>query len=119
MVKPLDRKLRRRNYLIHDSHLLAVFPSEMALFEVDEEGTKACAPNEGAAGKNQGDETERPATERASGRAVALNEGRKPSWWLFAFAHSDAFSLCTLPGNHNLSRFSTSHFLMAAGSILG
>ena len=102
-LKPANRELRRRNYPVYHRHLLAVFPAQVALVKGDEEGAEAGAQDEGAAGKDQGDEAERPALERASGRAAAPDEGRQSTGRLSAFAHPDALSLRTLPGHYYLT----------------
>ena len=102
-LQQTHRQLRRRHYPLHHCYLLAVFPSEVALFEGDEEGAEACAANEGAAREDQGDEAERPAPEGAAGRAVASDEGRQSARRLSAAADSDAFSVRALPGHHDLA----------------
>ena len=79
------------------------FPLKWRSSKSMKKGAKACAPHEGAAGKDQGDEAKRPAPEGVAGRAVAPDEGRKSSWWLSSAAHSDAFSVRSLPGHHHLA----------------
>jgi YidC/Oxa1 family membrane protein insertase len=91
------------SYVIYDCHLLTVFPIEMALFQVNEKGAKACAPDERAAGKDQGDEAKRSPLERVAGRAVAVDERRQSPGWLSPASHSNAFSLCSLQGHHDLA----------------
>ena len=102
-LQTTDWQLWRSNYLIHDSNLFPVFSIEVALFEVHEEGAKACAEDEGAAGKDQGDEAKRSSSERIAGRAVAVDEGRKSARRLSPPPDSDAVSLRSLPGYNHLA----------------
>src|SRR3989442_525356 len=59
-----------------------------------------------AARKVEGNEAERSAHERVADGATALDEGSKSARRMFAFADSDAVSVCALQRDHDLDRFS-------------
>src|SRR5205085_4655845 len=81
------------------------FPTQVALFEVNEKGSETRAADERIAGKNQGDEAERSASERVADGATASDEGGKSARRVLASFDSDAVPDCALRRHHNLDRF--------------
>ena len=91
----------------------------MAIFEGDEESSEARAEDERAAREDEGDETERSPDERVADGPAAAHEGRQSARRLFAVANPDAFSLCTLPRDHDLAGFSAGKFSLDTRSVGG
>src|ERR1044072_83298 len=102
-----DRKLRARNHPLYYHHLHPLFPAQVALFQVDEEGSEARTADERSAGKDEGDEAERPAAQRVTDGAVASDEGEQSARRLSAPPDSDAVPDCSLRRDYNFHRFSS------------
>src|SRR5262249_1451316 len=110
-------QLRRRHHPIHDHYLLSILPAEMAFFKSNEEGPKAGAEDEGAAGEDQRNEANRSSSEGVADGATSTDEGRQSFRRLSAAVDSDAVSICSLSSNHYLARFSSGEFSMASRSF--
>src|SRR6267143_2910328 len=117
MVKTVNQQLWHRHHSLYDRHLLTLLPAEVAFFKVDEEGAKIGAADEGASGKDQGDETNRPALEGVAGRTATVDEGMQSARGLFATPDSDALSVCTLSSYYDLAGFSPGDVFMATRSF--
>src|SRR5437762_3437524 len=89
-----DRQLRHRDYSLHDLHLLALLPAQVAVIAQDEKGAEVRAAHERVAGAIKGNEADRSASERVAERATAPDEGSEPARWLPAAADSDAVFVC-------------------------
>src|SRR5205807_4262468 len=87
-------------------HLFTFLPAQVAVVAQDEKGAEVRAAHERAAREIERNETERSAHERVADGATALDEGSKPARRMFAFADSDAVSVCALQRDHDLDRFS-------------
>src|SRR5438105_1128922 len=95
-----ERQLWHRDHSLHDLHLLALFPAQVAIIAKDEKGAEVRAAHERAAGKTEGNEAERSAHERAADGATAFDEGSESARRMSAFADSDAVSVCALHGDY-------------------
>src|SRR2546428_267048 len=94
-----------RDYSLHHSDLFALLSAQVAIIAQDEEGAEIRATHERAARKIEGNEADRSAHERVADGATAPDEGSKSARWMFAFADSDAVSVCALHGADDLDRF--------------
>ena len=101
-AQSVDRQLRHRHHHLHFPDLFALLSVEVALDQSDEEGAEARAANEGIAGKNEGDEADRPTFPRVADGTTALDEGSKSARRLLASADPDAFSNRALYRDHDL-----------------
>src|SRR2546429_8852184 len=84
----------------------------MAFVKTHEEGAETCAAYERTAREDQGDEENRPASQRIAGGTDAFDEGGQSTRRLLAASDSDAVSLRALSCDHHLDRFQTSTVFM-------
>ena len=91
-----NRQLRRRYHPLHHLHLFAFLPAQVAVVAQNEEGAEVRAAHERAAREIERNEAERSAHERVADGATTLDEGSEPARRMFAFADSNAVSVCAL-----------------------
>src|SRR5260370_42695304 len=87
-----DRQLRRCHHPVHDLHLFALLPAQVAVFAQDEEGAEVCAAHERGPGKAQRHEADRSPDERVADGATAPDERGESARWLSTAIDSDAVS---------------------------
>src|SRR5229473_6992477 len=101
------RQLRRRNYSLHDFHLLTFLSAQVAVIAQNEKGAEVRAAHERAAREIEGNEIDGSAHERVADGATASDERSKSARRLSALADSDAVSVCALQRDHDFDRLSS------------